>query len=112
VYWEFDPDNAWANAFFLCHRYEPASTGNEDWASDFTRRMEGPSLPSFAGLYDPTFNGSESAAATNLYLFARTFRTFGESVKPIWPQDKPLAAAFHDQDPVIRVVPASGELGT
>jgi hypothetical protein len=32
VYWEFDTDNGWASAFFLCKSYSPEQNGNDDSA--------------------------------------------------------------------------------
>jgi hypothetical protein len=35
VYWEFDLDNEWSSAAFLCLAYEPEGAADDDWASEF-----------------------------------------------------------------------------
>jgi hypothetical protein len=109
VYWEFDPDNDWESAFFLCRRYTPTAGANDDWASDFSQALRGPSSASMAAIYDSTFDRSERAVAVNLYLFARTFAEFGRVVRPLWQTGRPLCAGYHDQSAVFRLIPDAHE---
>ena len=104
VYWEFDPDNGWQNAFFGCGRYRPEADGEDDWAADVLETTPGPGNSQLAVLYDPSFDGTEFAIAGNLFLFARTFAEFVRATRSAWPERLPLCAGFHDQDSVFRVV--------
>lgn len=106
VYWEFDPDNGWSSAFFLCNAYQPEGARDDEWAADFDQTVPGPELKDFALLYDPSFSGTAAATARNLYLFARTFAAFGTAIMPRWKLGIPLCAGYHDQANVFRVVGA------
>jgi hypothetical protein len=37
VYWEFDVDNGWDSAFFLCRSYSPEAAADDGWADDLYR---------------------------------------------------------------------------
>jgi len=53
VYWEFDLDNGWDSAFFLCGDYAPEVDEDDEWASDFDEAgvVRGPSQSDLARLY-------------------------------------------------------------
>src|SRR5687767_7273654 len=44
VYFEYDLDNAWESAFFICPDYRPESAGDEDWACDYSDDVSGPDM--------------------------------------------------------------------
>jgi hypothetical protein len=104
VYWEFDPDNEWNSAFFLCASYEREEAESDDWAADFDEDAVeiGPSVPEFVAVYDPAWDGSDRAEAGNLYLIARTLTAFGRAAERAWSADLPLCAGYHDQEVVFR----------
>lgn len=104
VYWEFDIDNAWESAFFLCTEYAPEEVGDDDWAASFVEDnvIAGPSMPDFGALLGATWAGSTADVSRSLYLVARTIAAVGR-VGEGWPLAVPLCAGFHDQDPVFRI---------
>ena len=109
VYWEFDVDNDWSSAAFLCSRYEPETATDDDWASEFDaeRAIHGPAMPELARLMS-TWTGNEHAAA-NAYLIARTIAAFGRASAG-WHADRPLCAGYHDQSVVFRIVAGAGDI--
>ncbi len=106
VYWEFDPDNGWQSNFYECRTYRPEVDGDDDWASDFdpSTVIDGPAMPDLAARLAPTWNGTVSDTARNLYLIARTMAAFGRA-SAAWLDDAPLCAGFHDQSIVFRFAP-------
>jgi hypothetical protein len=104
AYWEFDVDSSWDSAVFLCRSYRPEAAGDDDWASDFDakRIVSGPRMVELAGFLQE-WNGSDSAAAVNAYLIARTVAAFGDAAAA-WPIGRPLCAGYHDQSILFRIV--------
>lgn len=104
VYWEFDVDNNWSSAFFLCTDYAPEEAQADDWAASFvgSNVIAGPSMPVLATLLGTTWAGGQADVSRNLYLVARTIATVGRAADG-WPLLVPLCAGFHDQDVVFRI---------
>jgi hypothetical protein len=109
VYWEFDPDNGWDSAFFLCGDYTPEADGDDEWASDFDEEgiVRGPAEPNLAALYATSWDGTPADAARNLFLIGRTVAAFGQAAQGLWPASIPLCAGHHDQDSPFRLVEAA-----
>jgi hypothetical protein len=105
VYWEFDPEDDWNSAFFLCASYEPEEADSDDWAADFDDEtvVVGPSMPELAELYEPSWQDDEMGGACNLYLIARTMAAFGRAAARSWSAGLPLCSGYHDQQVVFRV---------
>jgi hypothetical protein len=110
VYWEFDVDNSWESAVFLCRSYRPEAAGNDDWASDFDPDdvVQGPGMYELAELVR-AWNGSDEDAAVNAYLVARTVAAFGDAAAD-WRADRPLCAGYHDQWSVFRIAAVSRDI--
>jgi hypothetical protein len=106
VYWEFDLDNGWDSAFFLCDDYAPEEDGDDSWASvyDEDNVVSGPSQSDLAAIYPRSFNATDSEVARNLFLIARTVVAFGQAASEVWPDELPLCAGFHDQESLFRIV--------
>jgi len=106
VYWEFDLDNGWDSAFFLCGDYAPEVDEDDEWASDFDEAgvVRGPAQSDLARLYGKSWDGTPAEVARNLFLIGRTVAAFGEASQRIWPTTIPLCAGHHDQDSVFRFI--------
>ncbi|HEV8489703.1 MAG TPA: hypothetical protein VGQ58_07960 [Candidatus Limnocylindrales bacterium] len=104
VYWEFDLDNRWDSAAFLCQDYRPESAADDDWAAEFDPAdvTKGPSNAQLASFYRGAWEGPAEIAA-NLYLVARTVASFGIVADEAWLTTLPLCAGFHDQTEVFRI---------
>lgn len=104
VYWEFDPDNDWSSAFFLCRSYQPEAEGDDGWAADFDEQaiVRGPSASALARQFASGWDKAPSATEKNLDLIARTIAAFGRACGS-WASTVPLCAGFHDQDLVFRI---------
>lgn len=104
VYWEFDPDNGWASAFFPCRTYRPESLHDDEWATDFADDdvVAGPGAADLGAEFAPDWDRDAASSARNLYLIARTIAAFGRASAG-WPATIPLCAGYHDQDVVYRV---------
>jgi hypothetical protein len=104
IYWEFDVDNRWSSAFFLCRSYRSEEDGDDEWASDFDPALTiaGPSMPLLASQLASTWNGSPRDAAVNAFLVARTIASIGRA-STNWGHQVPLCAGYHDQWVVFRV---------
>lgn len=104
VYFEYDLDNDWQSAFFICQNYLPQSVGDEDWASDWEDTIDGPSLPKFGGIYEEDgFNRTDRAIGSTLYLIARTVATFGRAFEGLNAGELAVCMGFHDQEPIMRI---------
>ena len=106
VYWEFDMDNGWASAFFVCRQYRREEEGDDEWASDYFEEavVIGPAEPELALLYAPSWNENDHDAACNLFLVARTVAAFARAAGRAWPGRLPLCAGFHDQSSLFRIL--------
>lgn len=104
VYWEFDPDNAWTSAFFLCRDYREESDAHDEWAADFdeSRVIVGPSHMGLAREYDSGWDRTDAMVARNLALIARTIAAFGRASETSRSK-LPICAGYHDQELVFRV---------
>jgi hypothetical protein len=109
LYWEFDVDNGWASAFYLCRTYQSERAGDDEWAADFDPEdvVPGPAMPELASLLAGSWDRTESDVARNLYLVARTVAAFGRA-SATWSSAIPLCAGYHDQDVVFRIVSPAG----
>lgn len=105
IYFEYDLDNNWDSAFFICGEYSPLQDEDDDWACDWNADLGGPSLKEFAAIYElDGFASNEAAIGTTIYLAARTVISYAKAYQAL--SDKtPIAVciAFHDQDPLIRI---------
>lgn len=105
IYFEFDLDNNWDSAFFVCGDYSPLENEDDDWASDWYEDLEGPNLEQFGEIYDINgFDENDAARGSTIYLVARTVISFIRAYNNL-PTENSLAfcIAFHDQDPILRV---------
>ena len=78
VYFEYDLDNDWQSAFFLCEKYKPESAQDDDWACDWIENFSGPDFPEASDIYrENHFDRTPIAKGSTLYLIARTVAAFG-----------------------------------
>ncbi len=105
IYWEFDLDNNWESAFFVCPDYRPEKERVDEWAGEYEedRVIVGPAQSALASMFDPEFNRTERAVGRNLFLIARTVAALGRCLET-WPSGIALCAGFHDQDLVFRII--------
>lgn len=105
VYFEYDLDNKWDSAFFICEGYNQLEDEDDDWASDWTEDFEGPSLEQFSNIYDlDGFDGNDAAIGTTIYLVTRTVIAVARAYKSFSDESSvAVCTAFHDQDPIIRI---------
>ena len=104
VYFEYDLDNGWDSAFFLCQEYGPEGTGNDDWACDWIEEITGPSLAEFGDLYSENgFDSTDAAIGATLYMIARTVASLGRCSEEVDLNGIMLCIGFHDQDPITRI---------
>lgn len=103
IYWEYDLDNDWSSAFFLCGEYRPLSAGDDDWAADWLDDFNGPDFQPFARLYQAEFDRTPEALASTVYLVARTMAALGRAAEGLKLGKRALCAAFHDQDGIMRL---------
>jgi hypothetical protein len=105
IYFEYDLDNNWDSAFFVCGDYVPIEDEDEDWACDWYEDLEGPNLEQFSKIYSLNgFDKNETAIGTTIYLVTRTVVAYARAYKNL-THENPLAIciAFHDQDPILRI---------
>ncbi|MBM7662805.1 hypothetical protein JOC85_003616 [Bacillus mesophilus] len=105
IYFEYDLDNNWDSAFFICDEYNRLEDEDDDWASDWSEDFEGPSLEQFANIYElDGFDGDNVAIGSTIYLVARTVSAFKTAYKSLSDESSiAVCIAFHDQDPIIRI---------
>jgi hypothetical protein len=105
IYFEYNLDNNWDSAFFICEQYNKLEEEDDDWASDWTEDFKGPSLEQFAKIYElEGFDGDDTAIGSTIYLVARTVIVFAKAYQSC-ADERSIAVciAFHDQDPIIRM---------
>jgi hypothetical protein len=92
AYWEFDVDNLWRSAMYLCLAYRPQSAADDEWAANFDPRrvVTGPALPSFSANRRRSWDLSDLDAANTVFLLARTVAAFGRA-STAWRSSVPLA---------------------
>lgn len=94
MYWEFDPENNWANAVDLCASFD---NDDPDWAADSLEWIDGPELPQFAEIYKTHgWADSPEAAASTLVMVARTFAAFGRAYDRAGRIELPFGVSIHD----------------
>lgn len=104
VYFEYDMDNDWESAFFVCPKYRPESEGDDDWACDYSEAVEGPDLPEFGAIYrEYGFSEKPAAVGSTCYMIARTVAAVGRAAGEIPGKGLAICAGFHDQDPIVRI---------
>ncbi|MEH7352131.1 hypothetical protein V7150_00940 [Neobacillus drentensis] len=105
IYFEYDLDNKWDSAFFICEEYSPLEDEDDDWASDWTDDFEGPSLESFGDIYElDGFDSNDAAIGSTIFLVTRTVTSFTQAYKGLSAESSiAVCIAFHDQDPIIRI---------
>lgn len=102
IYFEYDLDNEWDSQFYICDDYMFLEEDDEDWASDWTDEIEGPSLGELADIYGENgFDSDKRAVGITLYLIARTVCSFISACSGV-QSNIPICIGFHDQDPIIR----------
>lgn len=105
IYFEYDLDNNWDSAFFICEQYNPLEDEDDEWASDWTMDFEGPMLEQFGDIYKlDGFDKSDTAIGSTIYLVARTVFTYAKAYEALFDESSiAVCIAFHDQDPIIRL---------
>ncbi len=105
IYFEYDLDNNWDSSFFICEVYSLLEEQDDDWACDWDKEIEGPSLQMYGEIYElDGFSGSEAAIGTTIYLVARTILSFIEAYESLGNESSiAVCIAFHDQDPIMRI---------
>ena len=104
LYFEYDLDNGWESAFFICAEYNAEHVGDDDWVCDWVDHWLGPSFEEASELYvENHFDRTPVAKGSTLYLVARTVAAFGRSLDQIPLNALAVCIGFHDQDPVMRV---------
>ncbi|NLP52439.1 hypothetical protein [Bacillus sp. RO1] len=105
IYFEYDLDNNWDSAFFICAEYNNLVDEDDDWASDWIEDFDGPSLEQFSNIYEMDgFDRSDVAIGSTIYLVARTVTAFTKAYKSISDENSTaVCIGFHDQDPIIRI---------
>jgi hypothetical protein len=112
LYFEFDLDNAWSCAFFVCPEYRPEADGDDDWAAEYDDEVEGPEFPEASDLYQENgLDGADRAIGATLYLVARTLAALGRALDRIDCGALTVCAGFHDQDPVVRLCESAQTTG-
>ncbi|MHB0936230.1 MAG: WG repeat-containing protein [Armatimonadota bacterium] len=109
LYFEYDLDNDWQSAFFVCKRYLPRKREDDEWACDWSEDIPGPAQPALGSIYaEHDFGGSDFAVASTLYLIARTIAALGRCVDEFRAktnlQGMAICIGFHDQADVFRLL--------
>ena len=103
VYFEYDLDNDWDSAFFLCDSYLSEAAKDDDWAGRYSETVPGPRFREASSIYNESgFDGTDLAKGSTLYLIARTVAAFGR-VACVGPWNLPICIAYHDQHPIVRI---------
>lgn len=103
VYFEYDMENQWNGAYFLCTEYTPEDEEDDDWATACEEEIEGPAAPELAELYASTFDTNDEDRGVNGYLIARTIASFGRCVDILPDPECAVCIGFHDQEGVLRI---------
>ncbi|MGE6347742.1 hypothetical protein ACQKIY_02085 [Bacillus mycoides] len=102
IYFEYDLDNEWDSQLYVCDDYMFLEVEDDDWASDWTDEIKGPSLGELADIYGENgFDSDEKAIGITLYLIARTVCSFISACSGV-QSSIPICIGFHDQDPIMR----------
>lgn len=105
LYFEYDLDNGWESAIFLCSAFEPPFVPFAEWPIGSDEHVEGPALPAFAKAFGRFgWDNTEESRAMVIVTVARTTAAFGRALHRGDPQrDLPWAIGFHDQDPLTMI---------
>lgn len=103
VYFEYEMENHWTGAFFLCSEYNPEEEEDDDWATVPDEEIEGPAAPELADLFETSFDGDDKDRGINGYLIARTIAAFGRCVDILPDPEVVVCIGFHDQEGVLRI---------
>ena len=103
VYFEYDMENHWNGAYYLCTEYSPEDEEDDDWATSADEEIEGPSSPELAGLFVGSFDTNDKDRGVNGYLIARTVAAFGRCVDALPDPECAVCVGFHDQETVLRI---------
>lgn len=105
IYFEYDLDNNWDSAFFICKEYSALEDNDDDWASNWNEDLQGPRLKEFADIYEiDGFDINETAVGSTIYLIARTVISYAKAYQVLSDESSlAVCIAFHDQDPIIRI---------
>lgn len=110
LYFEYDLDNDWQSAFFICPAYQPA---DDEWACEFVQDIKGPDAPAFTALYaENGFADTPRACGLTLALVARTVAAFGRCLRRYPAPGLAVCMGFHDQSPILRVQEAKAVAST
>lgn len=103
IYFEYDLDNHWQSAFFICTTYHPRSFEDDDWACEYSSYFQSVGQPEFGRLYQPGFSTSEFTVGVNTFLILRTIAAFGRAYTEGSITTIPICMGFHDQSNVTRI---------
>jgi len=91
---------------FLCTQYKEPAANDDSWAAVWTEWVSGPGCPAFARLYadilDP-FPSPSPKVACIAFAIARTYASAARAAEPYLDDSLPIAVAFHDQAPLMRL---------
>lgn len=106
IYFEYDLDNNWDSSFFVCQEYTKREFGDDDWACEWLKDLQGPKFEELTEIYADTDNFCKTPEATaiTLYLIARTVATFGRIVSRQDINNLAITIGFHGQDPIMRII--------
>lgn len=111
IYFEYDLDNDWQSAFFICDKYNSESAHDDDWACNWTEDFRGPDFAEASAIYrENPFDRTPVAQGSTLFLVARTVASFGRCCEQAGLLAVTTCMGFHDQDPIMRIVEASNDV--
>lgn len=108
VYFEYDMDNEWNGALYVCPEYAPEDEEDDDWATNSDSELEAPNKPEFAEIYREDFDEDDIDRGVNGYLIARTVAAFGRCVDSLPEPDFAVCVGFLDQDGIFRIREGEG----
>ena len=104
IYFEYDMSNEWGGRLFLCETYRPEADGDDDWACEWFKDIEAPTLIEASRLSNEFgFDETPLDRGVNAYLVARTVAAFGRCCTSTPINDVAVCIGFHDQDTVLRI---------
>lgn len=103
INFEYELENHWNGAFYICSEYSPEDEEDDDWAAVPDEEVEGPSCPELAELFAASFDANDKDRGINGYLIARTIAAYGRCVDVLPDPDVAVCIGFHDQDGVLRI---------
>ncbi|MBE0698122.1 MAG: hypothetical protein IH586_14470, partial [Anaerolineaceae bacterium] len=85
-YFEYDPTSLWKGTLFICDRYSPLRSANDEWARHWIQKAAGPKLPEFAEWFQQQggFNHeNEAQIGITFYLIARMIAAYGRAIESL-----------------------------